>query len=137
MSARGCRARMSVRGAAALLVSALTLGACASEPPEPRPSTGPAAARGPACEGSFLVTNNSSRIVSRLHLRDAALTNWGPDLLGRDVLAPGQGKTLRAPSPGVYDMRLLWADNQPSERRRITICTATPVSIGDFGISAR
>ena len=126
---------MNARLAAALLARALTLGACASEPPEPRPAAGQASAR-PACEGTLNVTNNSPRVVSRLHLRDAALTNWGPDLLGRDVLAPGQSKTLRAPSAGVYDMRLLWANNQPAERRRITICTATPVSIGEFGISA-
>ncbi|MBS7791171.1 hypothetical protein KTR66_14300 [Roseococcus sp. SDR] len=128
---------MSARLAAALLVSALTLGACATEPPEPRPATTAAAPRGPACEGTLRVTNNSARIVSRLHLRDAALTNWGPDMLGRDVMAPGQSKTLRAPGPGVYDMRLLWADGQATERRRVTICTETPVSVGDFGITAR
>ncbi|WP_431303940.1 hypothetical protein [Sediminicoccus sp. BL-A-41-H5] len=126
--------RLGLTGA--LLAGALALGACATEPPEPRTET-PAATRGPACDGTLRVTNNSSRIVSRLHLRDAALTNWGPDLLARDVLAPGQSSTLRAPTPGVYDMRLLWADSQATERRRITICTATPVSIGDFGISAR
>jgi hypothetical protein len=128
---------MRLSFAGALLAGALALGACATDAPEPRPAASQAAARGPACDGTFRVTNNSRRIVSRLHLRDAALTNWGPDLLGRDVLAPGQSSTLRAPAPGVYDMRLLWADRQPAEQRRITICTATPITIGDFGISAR
>lgn len=128
---------MSARLAAALLASALTLGACASEPPEPRPAASTAAPRGPACDGTFQVTNNSSRIISRLHLRDAALTNWGSDLLGQEVVAPGRSVTLRAPTPGVYDMRLLWADRQAAERRRITICSATPVNVGDFGISSR
>ncbi len=127
---------MSARLAAALLASALTLGACASEPPEPRPAASTAAARGQACDGTLRVTNNSTRIISRLHLRDAALTNWGPDLLGQDVLAPGQTSNFRARSPGVYDMRLLWADRQPAERRRITICSATPITVGDFGINA-
>jgi hypothetical protein len=127
---------MSPRLAAALLGSALTLGACASEPPEPRPTTGQAAARGPACDGSFRVTNNSTRIISRLHLRDAALTNWGPDLLRQDVLPPGQTSNLRAPGPGVYDMRLLWADQQATERRRISICSGTAISVGNFGINA-
>lgn len=126
---------MSPRLAAALLASALTLGACASEPPEPRPTASTAAARGPACDGSFRVTNNSTRIISRLHLRDAALTNWGSDLLGQEVLPPGRTITLRAPAAGLYDMRLLWADRQPAERRRITICSATPITVGNFGIN--
>jgi len=125
---------MSRQLAAALVIGALTLGACASEPPEPRPATS-AATRGPACDGSFRVTNNSTRIISRLHLRDAALTNWGTDLLGQDVLPPGRSMTFRAPSPGLYDMRLLWADRQAAERRRITICSATPISVGNFGIN--
>jgi hypothetical protein len=128
---------MSARAGWALLGGALILGACAQEPPEPRAPATPTATRGPACDGTLSVTNNSSRIVSRLHLRDAALTNWGPDLLRRDVLAQGQSNTLRAPSPGVYDMRVVWADNQATERSRITICTATPVSIGNFGITTR
>lgn len=126
---------MSPRLAAALLACALSLGACASEPPEPRPAAS-AATRGPACDGTLRVTNNSTRIISRLHLRDAALTNWGPDLLGQEVLAPGRTSNFRAPAPGIYDMRLLWADRQAAERRRITICSATPVSVGDFGINA-
>jgi len=130
---------MSRRLAPALLaplltLGALTLGACASEPPEPRPTTS-AASRGPACDGSFRVTNNSTRIISRLYLRDAALTNWGTDLLGQEVLPPGRTLNLRAPTPGIYDIRLLWADRQAAERRRITICSATPVSVGNFGIN--
>lgn len=113
----------------------LILTACAAEPPEPRPASA-AAPRGPACDGSLRVTNNSTRIISRIHLRDAALTNWGPDLLGQEVLAPGGVSNLRAPAPGVYDMRLLWADRQAVERRRITICSGTPVTVGNFGINA-
>jgi hypothetical protein len=126
---------MSRRLAAALLAGALTLGACASEPPEPRPAAS-TATRGPACDGTLRVTNNSTRIISRLHLRDAALTNWGPDLLGQEVLPPGRASNFRAPAPGIYDMRLLWADRQAAERRRINICSATPISVGDFGINA-
>lgn len=125
------------RLATALLVGALGLGGCASDPPEPRPTgTATAAARGPACDGSFRVTNGSTRIVARIHLRDAALTNWGPDLLGQAVLSPAGTSNLRAPTPGVYDMRLLWADRQAVERRRINICSGTRVTVGNFGINA-
>lgn len=124
---------MSVRLLRALLPSMLALGACAAEPPEPRAAT---ATRGPACDGSFRVTNSSTRIISRIHLRDAALTSWGVDLLGQQVLAPGGTSNFRAPAPGIYDMRLLWADRQATERRRITICTGTQLSVGNFAINA-
>ncbi|UPY37136.1 hypothetical protein [Sediminicoccus sp. KRV36] len=120
----------------ALGLGALGLGGCAAEPPEPRAAgTAAATPRGPACDGSFRVTNASTRIISRIHLRDAALTNWGPDMLGQEVLSPGRTSTLRASAPGVYDMRLFWADRQAVERRRITICSGTQVSVGNFGIN--
>ena len=119
---------MSMRLAAAMLM----LGACASEAPEPRPAmtTGTA-----ACDGSFRVTNTSSRIVSRLHLRDSALTNWGPDRLGQDVLSPGQGGSYRVTTPGVHDIRALFSDGQALERRRVAICTNTAIAIGNFGVN--
>ena len=117
------------------LVALLSLAACAAEPLAP-PAAAPRAAAASGCDGSFRVTNGATRIASRIQLRDAALTNWGPDLLGRDVLQPGRTSNLRAPSPGVYDMRVIWADRQEMERRRITICSGTPISLGNFGITA-
>lgn len=117
----------------ALLLAVLALGACAAEPPEPRPA---AASARPACDGSFRVTNASPRIISRLYLRDAALTNWGSDLLGQEVLAAGGTSNFRAPSGGVYDMRLIFADRQTLERRRVNICSATPIQVGNFAINA-
>lgn len=121
---------MSIRLAAVLL--ALALGACASEVPEPRsaPTTGAV-----ACDGSFRVTNSSSRIVSRIHMRDSALTNWGPDRLGRDVLSPGQGGVYRVAASGVHDIRILFPDGQALERRRVNICTNTAIAVGNFGIN--
>lgn len=116
------------------LVAMLGLAACAAEPTA-QPSVAPRAAA-PACDGSFRVTNNATRIASRILLRDAALTNWGPDLLGQQVLPPGGISNLRAPSPGIYDMRVIWADRQEMERRRLTICSGTQVSLGNFGINA-
>jgi hypothetical protein len=117
------------------LAALLGLAACAADPAAP-PPTAPRAPSASACDGSFRVTNGATRVASRLQLRDAALTNWGPDLLGREVLPPGGTSNLRAPSPGVYDMRVIWADRQEMERRRITICSGTLVSLGNFGINA-
>lgn len=117
------------------LAALLGLSACAAEPAAP-PTATPRTSLAPSCDGSFRVTNSARRIVARIHLRDSALTNWGPDLLGREVLPPGGTSNLRAPAPGVYDLRVIWADQQASERRRVTICSGSQVNLGNFGINA-
>ena len=108
------------------------LAACAAEAPEPRAT----AARAAACDGNFRVANTSTRVVQRVFWRDSALTGWGSDQLRMATLDPGRTAPFQVSTPGVYDIRILWADGRPAERRRINICSGDQVTIGNFGINA-
>jgi hypothetical protein len=115
-----------------LALAALLLAACAAEAPEPAATRTTARA---VCDGNFRIANASTRVVQRVFWRDSALTGWGSDQLRLATLDPGRTATFQASTPGVYDIRILWADGRPAERRRINICSGEQVTIGNFGIN--
>jgi hypothetical protein len=118
------------------LAGAAALAACSSEPPDDRTATGPAQAR-PACDGTLRVTNSSTRQVHQVFFADSALSSFGRDKLGTDILGPGQWRDFRADSPGRHDFRIVRQDRTTSELRRANICTNTQIVITNFGIEAR
>jgi len=115
------------------LAALLGLVACATEPPPPSTATPRATA---ACDGNFRITNAASRPVQRIFWRDSALTSWGSDQLRLNVLDAGRSAPFRVPTPGLYDIRILFPDGRALERRNITICTGQVVTIGNFAINA-
>lgn len=124
--------------AAALLAGAAWLSACASEPPEePASRTAAAAPRRADCVASVRLVNGSTRAVQRLFIKDPALTSWGRDRLGLNVLAPGGSVSVPTDGPGHFDVRIIWADGNNSELRRVNICTTPTVTVGNFGLNAR
>lgn len=119
-----------------LVVAAVALAACSSsEPPDDRPA-GTAAAR-PACDGTLRVTNGSTRPVHQVFFADSALSSFGRDRLGNDILGPGQSRDFRADGPGPHDFRIVRADRSTSDLRRAEICTNTQIVITNFGIERR
>ena len=124
--------------AAALLAGAAWLSACASEPPEEPASRAPAAApRKVNCTASVRLVNNSTRAVQRLFIKDPALTAWGRDRLGQNVLLAGGNISIPTDGPGHFDVRIAWADGNTSEIRRVNICATPTVTVSNFGLSAR
>lgn len=115
---------------------AAALAACASEPPDDRPAARTGAAR-PACDGTLRVTNSSTRAVHQVFFADSALSSFGRDRLGNDILGPGQSRDFRADSPGPHDFRIIRLDRTTSDLRRANICTNTQIVITNFGIEAR
>jgi hypothetical protein len=117
------------------LAGAAALAACSSEPPDDR-TAGAARAR-PACDGTLRVTNSGTRQVHQVFFADSALSSFGRDRLGNDVLGPGQWRDLRADSPGAHDFRIVRQDRTVLELRRANICTSTQIVITNFGIEVR
>lgn len=61
---------------------------------------------------TLTIVNASSRQIHRLHMSSSGTANWGPDLLRRSILHPGQPKGLGV-SSGEYDVLFIDAnDNQ-------------------------
>lgn len=119
------------------LAFAVALAACSSsEPPDDRPAASTAAAR-PACDGTLRVVNSSTRPVHQVFFVDSALSSFGRDRLGNDVLGPGQSRDFRTDGPGPHDFRIVRADRSTSDLRRAEICTNTQIVITNFGIERR
>lgn len=73
----------------------------------------------------------------RVFVKDPALTGWGRDRLGQNVLTPGGNASITTDGPGHFDIRIAWADGNTAEIRRVDICATPTVTVGNFGLSAR
>jgi hypothetical protein len=90
---------------------------------------GMAAAQG---DPSFNLLNRSGQTIREIYVSAVTDTNWGRDLLGQDVLADGRAFAVRiAPSAGCrHDVRVVYADGRPEERRDVNTCTITQMAFG-------
>lgn len=76
------------------------LGACYVTP---APGPGTAVVPGPVT-ANLAVTNQSSGTVCYINVSACAETNWGPDILGTEVLPPGQSAVVTV-HHGCWDLR--------------------------------
>jgi hypothetical protein len=75
---------------------------------------------------SFRLTNNSAATINELYVSSSAMTDWGPDRLGQNVLGSGQSYVVRLPAGQcMNDVRVVYANGQANERRQINTCALT------------
>jgi hypothetical protein len=81
---------------------------------------------------SFHLLNRSGQTIREIYVSAVTDTNWGRDLLGQEVLADGRAFPVRiAPSAGCrHDVRVVYADSRPEERRDVNTCTITQMAFG-------
>ncbi|MBW8269975.1 hypothetical protein [Caldovatus aquaticus] len=114
------RRRRSGARLAACVAAALGLAALA----------GPAAAQ--SNDPSFNLVNRSGQTINEIYVSPASQDTWGRDWLGRNVLPDGQAFPVRIP-PGqecVNDIRVVYANGNAEERRRVNTCSLTEVVFG-------
>lgn len=73
---------------------------------------------------SFSLLNRSGRTINEVYASPSGVRTWGPDLLGAEVLPPGQSFMVRLPADGtcVFDLRVVYDDGRARERRRVNTC---------------
>ena len=73
---------------------------------------------------SFSVANRSNQAINEVYATPAGVDRWGRDRLGQNSLSPGQTFPVRLPADGncIYDIRVVYADGKPEERRRLNTC---------------
>lgn len=104
--------------------------AAGPRPTGPAPGAGPAPGRpappvaaAPRGNPSFWLVNNSRRTMRELYASPSSQQTWGPDRFGAGVLGGGDRFAVRLPEGEcVYDVRIVWADGRPEDRRRINLC---------------
>lgn len=88
-----------------------------------------AAAQG---DPSFNLVNRSGQTINEVYVSAVTQPNWGRDLLGQDVLPNGRSFPVRiAPAAGCQqDIRVVYADGRPEERRNVNTCVITEMVFG-------
>ena len=73
---------------------------------------------------SFTLRNRSNQAINEIFATPAGVDRWGRDRLGQSLISPGQAFPVRLPADGncVYDIRVVYADGKPEERRRVNTC---------------
>ncbi|HEY4251282.1 MAG TPA: hypothetical protein VGM87_08775 [Roseomonas sp.] len=75
---------------------------------------------------SFNLVNNTGRTIRELYASLSTDQNWGEDRLGQDMVPTGRTYAVRLPQGDcVYDVRVVFDNNQAQERRRLNLCEVT------------
>ena len=83
---------------------------------------------------NFSVVNATGHVVMTLNVSPTSESEWGPDILGTEVLQPGQtGQVVfdRAESQCAYDIKVTYNDGDTSEMRNINLCQVGTVNLVD------
>jgi hypothetical protein len=115
---------------------ALLTAGCVQQPAAVQPVVVAPTRPAVACDTRFRVVNNSSLTVAQLFFSHSSLNAWGNDQLGSAVLPPGRFVNYAAANAGNYDFRVVWANGQASELRRVNICAASQIVITNQGLRA-
>ena len=84
----------------------------------------------PEVNPSFLLVNRSRAVLNELYLSPSGDDSWGEDRLGDATLAGGATKTIRLPQGEcVYDIRVVFANGEASEKRRLNLCDITDLRV--------
>ncbi|NKC30997.1 hypothetical protein [Falsiroseomonas selenitidurans] len=81
---------------------------------------------------SFTLVNRSGQPIREVYVSASQDQYWGHDLLQTSVLANGAAMPIRiAPGAGcLQDVRVVYADGRPEERRRQDTCRITQMVFG-------
>lgn len=98
--------------------------------PGARTAAGTARATRPDANPSFLLVNRGRAVLNELYLSPSGDDSWGEDRLGESSLPGGASKPIRLP-PGecLYDVRVVFANGEANERRRLNLCDITDLRV--------
>jgi hypothetical protein len=84
-----------------------------------------------AAAQDFTITNHTGHVIVTLNVSPTASNQWGPDILGRDVLANGEQAEVsfdRAEDRCIWDIRVTYDDGTENDERGINLCETTDVN---------
>ena len=81
----------------------------------------------PALAGrqDFTLVNSSGHVIVRLNVSPSSSNRWGPDLLGREVLANGEEASVTFDNEEghcLYDIRVTYDDGTANDERGVNLC---------------
>lgn len=85
-----------------------------------------------AAAQDFTIHNNSGHTVVTLNVSPTSSNDWGPDILGVDVLANGESAEIsfdRSEDQCVWDLRATYDDGDTGDWRGINLCETTDINL--------
>ncbi len=80
----------------------------------------------PAHDPSFRIVNRGQREIEEVYARLAGSRSWGADRLGDSTIDADSYRVIRLPAGQcMWDVRLVFDDGPPLERRRVNLCDVT------------
>jgi hypothetical protein len=134
----------------AILASALAIAGCnntattnkaapanAATPAAPAGGNTASGGESPAPAGdqtnqNFTITNNTGHVVTTLNFSPSDSNEWGPDILGRDVLANGESAQIsfeRGETQCNWDIRATYDDGDTTDARNVNLCEVATVTL--------
>jgi hypothetical protein len=83
-----------------------------------------------AAAQDFTITNSTGHVIVTLNVSPSNSSRWGPDILGREVLADGEQAEVsfdRDEDQCVWDIRVTYDDGTENDERGINLCQTTEV----------
>lgn len=86
-----------------------------------------------ADQRDFNLHNATGEVISELHISPNDSNQWGPDILGRDVLNDGQTAAIHfngtaAPGQCIWDIKVVDGDGEAHTLENLNLCTVTVVT---------
>jgi hypothetical protein len=79
---------------------------------------------------NFRIHNHSGANIVRLYVSDSRHRNWEEDVMGRDILRPGEDTNINFNGPVnrcLFDIKAIFSDGNSAEKHNVNLCT-----ISDF-----
>lgn len=83
---------------------------------------------GSALDRRILLNNYSNYVVTEVYATNAGTTNWGYDILGKDILRPGDSEYINFIENTrycVFDFKIIALDAEPIIRYGVNVCQIT------------
>ena len=80
----------------------------------------------------FTLINNTGQVITEVYVSPSNLTDWGEDVLGRDVLMPGENVDIAfqrfTPGDCLYDVKVITESGAEGELGQVNLCETTTVT---------
>ncbi len=82
----------------------------------------------------MLMNNDPEEVIDQIYVSPSNQTSWGDDVLGQDVLEPGQMVNIHfqrfTEGDCLYDIRVVGQDGSDATMDRVNLCEITTVTFG-------
>jgi hypothetical protein len=80
----------------------------------------------------FTLVNRTGYQIDEVHVSPSHDNNWGPDIMGADVLEDGDSVRVTFPQPSrqcEWDMKVVYNDGDVSEWHELNLCSISRVTL--------